>query len=549
MSLYKASPIFEEIWDNIRLLLEWQQGFGFYLVFSDNTYASLELKQRINDYLHIQSKQMQWFRPEQPIDVPQQVLQTLLDQDYQNVPVWIELTASPQEQLWTDIRQQTLSLLNRQRGLLETQCLRAVFLQLPSAMAKDIVVYAPDLWSIRQYIAMLPSLEKDSLLILKEPSHQELVMEAEQADLAVQQGEWQKALDLNRSQLEKLRIALKKQPEHPQITFNLWVALIRLGNLEQKLERYDVAFDYYKESLEIASDIYDENPLANQSYFSYISSLTNLADLNYEVYNYKISLELYEKSLLLAKDWLRISFNKKEPLNRLSFIFLGMARIYKSQGDFSMSWQYATELLSTILNLQKNIDSYEIQRRLSMAYQLLGDIKINLGEMDSGLNYYQKNLYITENIFEADITNPINVRDMMIVLSKIAKAFDALTSYDKVEKYYQQALIMAKKQCELIGNTPKSLRDLLIIKENILDFKFKNKQDDSMIFLADDTIKIALQLYQLSPKSLQAINDLLDAYHLRVSIEKRLNPHSDPSNLLQKIADLEQQRQQLLESH
>ena len=548
MSLYKPSPAFDEIWENIRLLLEWQQGFGFYLVFSDNTYASLELKQRINDYLHIQSKQMQRFRPEQPTDVPQQVLQTLLDKDYQNVPVWVELTAYPQEQLWTDIRQQTLSLLNRQRGLLEAHCVRAVFLQLPSAMAKDIVIYAPDLWSIRQYIAVLPSLEKqeDELTF---PWHQELVMEAEQADLAVQQGEWQKALDLHRSQVEKLRVALTKQPEHQQIISNLWVALVRLGSLEQKLKRYEVAFSCYKESLDIASGIYDKNSLSNQSYFSYISSLTNLADLNYEIYNYKISLELYENSLVLAKDWLKMSFNKREPLNRLSFIFLGLARIYNTQGDFSISWQYATELLSTILDLQKIIDNNEIQRRLSMAYQLLGDIKINLGEMDSGLNYYQKNLYITENIFEADMSNPINIRDMMIILSKIAKAFDALTSYDKVEKYYQQALIMANKQCELIGNTPKALRDILVIKGNILDFKVKNTQDDSMIILSDDAIKIALQLYQLSPKSLQAINDFLDTYYLRVAIEKKLNPHIDHSNLLQKIAELEQQRQQLLESH
>ncbi len=544
MSLYKPSPIFEEIWENIRLLLEWQQGFGFYLVFSDNTYASLELKQRINDYLHIQSKRMQWFRPEQPIDVPQQVLQTLLDKDYQDVPVWIELTLSPQEQLWTAARQQTLSLLNRQRGLLEAQCLRAVFLLLPSEMAKDIVVYAPDLWSIRQYLAVLPSLEKQEELVF--PLHQELVTEAEQADLAVLQGEWQKALALSRSHVEQLRLALNKQPEHPQITFNLWIALIRLGNLEQKLQRYEIAFDYYKESLDIASDIYNKNPMSNQSYFSYISSLNNLADLSYEVHNYKQALDLYENSLVLVKDWLKMSVNKQEPLNRLSFILLGIARIYNSQGDFSMSWQYATELLNAILSLQKNIDNYEIERRLSMAYQLLGDIKINLGDMDSGLNYYQKSLYITESIFDGDINNPKNIRDMMIILSKIAKVFDVLKSYEKVEKYYQQAIMLASKQCELIGSTPKALGDKFIINRNLLEFKLKIKYIDGSINLSDDIIKTALQLYNLSSKSLQAIEDLLEAYQLRLALEKQLNPNIEPLELLQKIADLEQQRQQLL---
>ncbi|HRH92581.1 MAG TPA: tetratricopeptide repeat protein, partial [Agitococcus sp.] len=350
----------------------------------------------------------------------------------------------------------------------------------------------------------------------------------------------------SRSHVEQLRLALNKQPEHPQITFNLWIALIRLGNLEQKLQRYEIAFDYYKESLDIASDIYNKNPMSNQSYFSYISSLNNLADLSYEVHNYKQALDLYENSLVLVKDWLKMSVNKQEPLNRLSFILLGIARIYNSQGDFSMSWQYATELLNAILSLQKNIDNYEIERRLSMAYQLLGDIKINLGDMDSGLNYYQKSLYITESIFDGDINNPKNIRDMMIILSKIAKVFDVLKSYEKVEKYYQQAIMLASKQCELIGSTPKALGDKFIINRNLLEFKLKIKYIDGSINLSDDIIKTALQLYNLSSKSLQAIEDLLEAYQLRLALEKQLNPNIEPLELLQKIADLEQQRQQLL---
>ena len=548
MSLYKSSPIFEEIWDNIRLLLEWQQGFGFYLVFSDNTYASLELKQRINDYLHIQSKQMQRFRPEQPTDVPQQILQTLLHKDYQNVPVWIELTAYPQEQLWTDIRQQTLNLLNRQRGLLEAHCLRAVFLQLPSAMTKDIVVYAPDLWSIRQYIAVLPNLEKqeDELTL---PLHQELVMEAEQADLAVQQGEWQKALDLHRSQVEKLRVALIKQPENSQITFGLYVALTRLGSLEQKLKRYEVAKKYYQESLEITQNLYGKGKKISQNIQCYISSLSFIAELDYELSNYQEALFFYQKALVLIKEWEETENNKFEILNRSSFVFLGIARIHKKQANFSESLLYTIKLLNTILNLQKIVDNNEIRRRLSMTCDLLGDIELNIGDAETALVYYKRSLEIIRNILKINTKNSQAVRHMMICFNKIALCYNAIYLLDNVEIYYQQALIMAKKQCELIGNTPKALRDILVIKGNILDFKVKNTQDDSMIVLSDDAIKIALQLYQLSPKSLQSINDLLDAYHLRVSIEKQLNPHIDHSNLLQKIAELEQQRQQLLESH
>ena len=45
MNPAQAIPDFEAIWAEIQLLLEWQHGFGFYLVLSDDPRSARQLRQ------------------------------------------------------------------------------------------------------------------------------------------------------------------------------------------------------------------------------------------------------------------------------------------------------------------------------------------------------------------------------------------------------------------------------------------------------------------------------------------------------------------------
>ena len=159
-----ASQRFEAVWAELKLLLEWRQGFAFYIVLGDDQRVSTRLRQRVEDFTLSRTQPLQWVKPEHCETLVETVLSAVLPptQDGQphadsHAPVWLELTTAPDDPHWNTARQQVLAALNQRRSRLEQQCPRPLFLQLPLKMAPDIVVWAPDLWSIREYIALLPS--------------------------------------------------------------------------------------------------------------------------------------------------------------------------------------------------------------------------------------------------------------------------------------------------------------------------------------------------------------------------------------------------------
>ena len=50
MSIY-SSPEFEEIWAEIKLILDWHRDFSLFFVLGQNTLSSMALRQRLQDYL------------------------------------------------------------------------------------------------------------------------------------------------------------------------------------------------------------------------------------------------------------------------------------------------------------------------------------------------------------------------------------------------------------------------------------------------------------------------------------------------------------------
>ncbi|WP_374490481.1 hypothetical protein [Zoogloea sp.] len=152
---------FESIWAEIKLSLEWQHGFGFYLVLSDDPRSARQLRQRVEDATRLRTRLLQWVCPQNPETAVQEALHAAFPtgearrfHDWQ-APLWLELTTAPGDAAWDQARRATLSALNRRRSALEQQCPRPLFIQLPSSFAPEIVTWAPDLWSVRQFVAVL----------------------------------------------------------------------------------------------------------------------------------------------------------------------------------------------------------------------------------------------------------------------------------------------------------------------------------------------------------------------------------------------------------
>lgn len=154
MSIY-SSPEFEEIWAEIKLILDWHRDFSLFFVLGQNTLSSTALRQRLQDYLRAITSPLNWIHPASPEDINQQLADRLFARP--GPPVWLELGGQDSQGKWDRARQQALGLLNRRRSTLETAMHGPLFIQLPEDFAAHIVTWAPDLWSIRQQVIELPA--------------------------------------------------------------------------------------------------------------------------------------------------------------------------------------------------------------------------------------------------------------------------------------------------------------------------------------------------------------------------------------------------------
>ena len=248
---------FEALWAELKLLLEWHKGFAFYLVFGDDSRVAMRLRQRVEDFSMLRTMQLQWLRPEHPQDLVAKVLAAVLPSGAEHIyverhaPVWLELTKAPNDPTWQRARQAVLSALNKRRGALERDCPRPLFLHLPEAMAPEIVTWAPDLWSVRQYIALLPSDPPAVSLILGSDAklEQNLQRLGDVAATERAQGHLEIALDAAREHLELSRSRVVLRGETPQALRELSVSLHNLGRIESDCGRLDAAREAFSESL------------------------------------------------------------------------------------------------------------------------------------------------------------------------------------------------------------------------------------------------------------------------------------------------------------
>ena len=104
---------FDAIWAELRQLLDWQHGFGFYLVFANDQKAANLLRQRVESATRWRTRKLQWVRPTDLQAALEEVMSAALDatSEYNELqsPLWIELSASADDQEWQGKR---LSLIH-----------------------------------------------------------------------------------------------------------------------------------------------------------------------------------------------------------------------------------------------------------------------------------------------------------------------------------------------------------------------------------------------------------------------------------------------------
>ena len=232
------SAALESAWAELKLLLEWQEGFALVWVLGDDQRVSAQIAQRLQDFSQARTSRLQTVRPSAPESAASEVLEALFGSASVGVmpkfigPVWIDLMQGPDSPDWQLARQQTLASLNQRRSALEHDFARPLLVHVPLAMAGEIVSSAPDLWSARALVSVLPySVSRGSA---SPDSVRERAIALDTVGTSeLEAGRLDAALQAYRESLE-ISLRLREQlGDTPQALRDLSVSLNNVGNVER----------------------------------------------------------------------------------------------------------------------------------------------------------------------------------------------------------------------------------------------------------------------------------------------------------------------------
>lgn len=150
LCLLNEKPL-DDVFAEIKLLLDWQPGFSLFFVFSDGDGRSKQLHENIRSHY---GKIVDL--PSSNDDLGSAI--TLIDEvvnsgnkyNQDNIPLWINLAFGSKQQ--DSVRNDILVMLNQRRSLLESSSFsKPLFIELPFSYVIDIVNYAPDLFSVKTH--------------------------------------------------------------------------------------------------------------------------------------------------------------------------------------------------------------------------------------------------------------------------------------------------------------------------------------------------------------------------------------------------------------
>ena len=297
---------FEAVWAEIKLLLEWQAGFSLIWVLGDDQRVTAQLEQRLRDFSQARTRRLQSVRPSSPETAVSDVLQAVFATDGQGAlphftgPLWVDLMQGPQATDWQRSRQQTLTALNQRRSALERDFARPLLLHVPIAMAGELVSWAPDLWSVRALVAVLPNAVRSPA---GSPAEMRtLSMSLEKIGQAeIDDGRLEAALAAYRESLEIGRRLRGQLGDTPQALRDLSVGLDKVGDVERDSGRMDAALQAYRESLEIGRRLRGQLGDTPQALRDLSVSLDNVGNVEHDSGRMEAALQAYRESLEIGR--------------------------------------------------------------------------------------------------------------------------------------------------------------------------------------------------------------------------------------------------------
>ncbi|MEY4978624.1 MAG: hypothetical protein RLZZ352_894 [Pseudomonadota bacterium] len=463
----------EDIWAEMRLHMEWSDGFSLCVLFSPGASATKLLAQWADDAWAWRTASMTRLNPTQAQGAAQAVLDGLHQHQQQwgklRAPVWVEMLSHDPVHgpaSWEVERAALMALLNESREWLLRAFACPLVLCLPTAWALRVPTLAPDLWHVRSFtaeVAAQPSPTPVQTIWGTQPSlpppldHRdtpalEALRQAVQAarqratDAARQNPaalrEWVLALwDLSEHSLQAMQLAeahaaavdslgicrqLRQQlGDSPHVLRDLSVSLNKLGDAEREAGRGEAALSAYREGLEIRRQLHQTLGDSPQVLRDLSVSLIKVGDAESQAGRGEAALSAYRESLEIRRQLRQTLGDGPQVLRDLSVSLerIGNAESEAGRGEAALSAY--REGLEIRRQLRQTLgDGPQVLRDLSVSLLKVGDAESQAGRGEAALSAYRESLEIDRQLRQTLGDSPQVLDDLAVSLERCgASAF------------------------------------------------------------------------------------------------------------------------------
>jgi hypothetical protein len=138
----------EDLWAELRTLLDWHERFTLVLLYSGAPAALAAIRQRLADVLRLKSLNLVAVEPQSSATVVEDVMTAVATSDApggSRRPLWVDVCRDPTSEHWNAGRDALLQRLNEQRSRLERDVPTLFVLTLPPDYVARVPGLAPDL--------------------------------------------------------------------------------------------------------------------------------------------------------------------------------------------------------------------------------------------------------------------------------------------------------------------------------------------------------------------------------------------------------------------
>jgi serine/threonine protein kinase/tetratricopeptide (TPR) repeat protein len=225
------------------------------------------------------------------------------------------------------------------------------------------------------------------------------------------------------------------------------------------------------------------------------------------------ALRLQMRALEIFESLANLRPSDAQAKRDLSVSYQNLGNVYVQLGATDKavrSYQQSLELSEALAKLTPN--DPQATRDLFVSYNKLGDMQLKLGATDRALQSYPRALELTEALVKTDPESAVAKRDLSTSHDRLGNVHLQLGAAEKALESYQQGL---KLRAALVASAPDSAeakRDLSVSHNKLGDVYLKLGATDKALQSYQHGRELSEALAKLDPKSAQAQRDLSFSY-------------------------------------